>query len=139
MIVDCVVPYHRGTVSFFTCPIICMNVEDVRLFAISLNGVTEDMPFGDDLVTFRIEGKIFLALSLDVEYPHLTLKLLPERNEEMRGLYSEITPAWHWNKIHWSDIAYSGGFPDTMLKELIVESYSLVISKLPRKIRDKYL
>ena len=100
-----------------------MNVEDVRLFSLLLNGVTEDMPFGDVLVTFRIEGKIFLALSLDVENPHLTLKLLPERNEELRNSFSAITPAWHWNKKHWSDIAYS---------------YSLVITKLPRKLREKY-
>ncbi|MGN0033095.1 MAG: MmcQ/YjbR family DNA-binding protein [Candidatus Limimorpha sp.] len=115
-----------------------MNVEDVRDFALSLDGVTEDMPFGDDLVTFRVEGKIFMALSLDVENVHLTLKLLPERNEEMRSLYSEITPAWHWNKKHWSDIAYSGGFPDTLLMELISESYSLIIKKLPLKLREKY-
>ena len=116
-----------------------MNVEDVRLFALSLNGVTEDMPFGDDLVTFRIEGKIFLALSLDVENPHLTLKLLPERNEELRNSFSAITPAWHWNKKYWSDIAYSSGFNDELLKQLVAESYSLVISKLPRKLREKYL
>ena len=115
-----------------------MNVAAVRLFALSLNGVTEDMPFAHDLVTFTIEGKIFLALSLNVENPHLTLKLLRERNEERRNSYSAITPAWHWNKKHWSDIAYSSGFNDELLKHLVAESYSLVISKLPRKLREKY-
>ena len=40
-----------------------MNIEQVRTYTLSLPGVTEDMPFGDDVVTFRIEGKIFLTES----------------------------------------------------------------------------
>lgn len=36
-----------------------MNIEQVRTYTLSLPGVTEDMPFGDDVVTFRIEGMDF--------------------------------------------------------------------------------
>ena len=43
-----------------------MNIEQVRDFTLSLHGVTEDQPFGDDNITFRVEGKIFLCLWLDV-------------------------------------------------------------------------
>lgn len=38
-----------------------MDIEQVREYALSLFGVTEDQPFGDDVVTFRVEGKIFCA------------------------------------------------------------------------------
>lgn len=41
-----------------------MDIEQVREYALSLFGVTEDQPFGDDVVTFRVEGKIFLCLWL---------------------------------------------------------------------------
>ena len=41
-----------------------MNIEEVRDFTLSLYGVTEDQPFGDDNITFRVEGKIFLCLWL---------------------------------------------------------------------------
>ena len=41
-----------------------MNIEQVRDFVLSLYGVTEDQPFGDDNITFRVEGKIFLCLWL---------------------------------------------------------------------------
>ena len=41
-----------------------MNIEQVRDFTLSLHGVTEDQPFGDDNITFRVEGKIFLCLWL---------------------------------------------------------------------------
>ena len=90
-----------------------MDIEQVRDYTLSLLGVTEDQPFGDDVITYRIEGKIFLCLSLgggqhdmrDSE-PRLALKLTPERNEELREQYSSVTPAWHWNKKHWSDVYY---------------------------------
>ena len=41
-----------------------MNIEHVRDYTLSLNRVTEDQPFGDDNITFRVEGKIFLCLWL---------------------------------------------------------------------------
>ena len=121
-----------------------MNVEQVRDYVLSLNGVTEDQPFGDDNITFRLEGKIFLCLRLggdehDIEdvAPKLALKLLPERNEELREKYSAVTPAWHWNKKHWSDVLYEQ-INDAILKDWIKESYILVASKLPKAIREKY-
>ena len=43
-----------------------MNIEEVRSYALSLPGVTEDQPFGEDNVTFRVEGKIFLWLCLQI-------------------------------------------------------------------------
>ena len=39
-----------------------MNIEQVREYTLSLLGVTEDQPFGDDIITFRLEGKIFVCL-----------------------------------------------------------------------------
>lgn len=76
-----------------------MNIEQVREYTLSLCGVTEDQPFGDDVVTFRVEGKIFLCLWLgggkyDLAYqPRFACKLAPERNEVLREHYGAITPA----------------------------------------------
>ena len=122
-----------------------MNIEQVRDYTLSLYGVTEDQPFGDDIITFRLEGKIFVCLWLgggkhdmkDPE-PRLALKLSPERNEELREQFSAVTPAWHWNKKHWSDIYYEQ-LEDAWVQEGIKESYRLVASKLPKAIRQKYI
>ena len=121
-----------------------MDIEQVREFALSLLGVTEDQPFGDDVITYRIEGKIFLCLSLgggqhDMRNSghRLALKLTPERNEELREQYSSVTPAWHWNKKHWSDVYYEQ-LEEDLVKAIIKESYDLVVSKLPKSIRIKY-
>ena len=121
-----------------------MNIETVREYTLSLPGVTEDQPFGDDIITFRIEGKIFLCLWLgggrhdmkDCE-PRFALKLTPDRNDELRDRYSAVSPAWHWNKKHWSDIYYEQ-LEDSLVTEWIMESYSLVVSKLPKSKREKW-
>lgn len=122
-----------------------MNIEQLREFILSLSGVTEDQPFGDNIVTFRVEGKIFVCLwlgggmcDLKDSEPRVAMKLLPERNDELRERYSSVTPARHWNKRHWSDF-YFGQLPPALLKELIYESYNLVVSKLPKKVRQKYV
>lgn len=121
-----------------------MNEEEIRECALSFPGVTEDQPFGDDNITFRIGGKIFLCLSLSCEgynmqpqEPHFALKLTPERNEELREEYPGVSPAWHWNKKHWSDIRYTQLNPDTV-RAWMEESYHLVLSSLPKKVRMAY-
>lgn len=121
-----------------------MNIEQVRDFTLSLHGVTEDQPFGDDNITFRVEGKIFLCLWLgdgkcDVcsSTSRFACKLLPDRNEELRDRYDAVTPAFHWNKKHWSDVYYERLDTD-LVTALITESYRLIVSKLPKAVRVKY-
>ena len=121
-----------------------MNIEQVREYTLSIPGVTEDQPFGDDIITFRIEGKIFLCLWLSGgKYdnksntePRFALKLTPDRNEELRDQYASVTPAWHWNKKLWSDVYYNL-LEEDVVKPLIKESYDLVVSLLPKYIRER--
>jgi predicted DNA-binding protein (MmcQ/YjbR family) len=116
-----------------------MNIEELREYTLSLYGVTEDQPFGDDVLTFRLEGKIFACLWLgggshdmkESAEARIALKLSPERNEELRGQFSAVTPAWHWNKKHWSDVYYEQ-VNDALVQEWLKESYLLVASKLPK-------
>ena len=122
-----------------------MNIEQVRDYALSLKGVTEDQPFGDDNITFRIEGKIFMCLwlgdnNLESEscQPRFAIKLSPERNEDLRAQNTAVTPAWHCDKKHWSDIFYSS-IPNELVMAWIQESYLLVVAKLPKAIRQYYL
>ena len=121
-----------------------MNIEQVREYTLSLLGVTEDQPFGDDIITFRLEGKIFVCLWLGGKYdmknsePRLALKLAPDRNEELRTQFSAVTAAYHWNKKHWSDVYYEQ-LEDSLVKDWIKESYQLIASKLPKLVRQKYI
>ena len=106
-----------------------MNIEEVRLYILSLPGVTEDQPFGDDIITYRVEGKIFVSLWLGggrydmKDYrPRFACKLPPARNEELRDQYEAVQPAFHWNKRHWSDVYYEQLEPE-LVKEWIEELF----------------
>lgn len=121
-----------------------MNIEEVRYFALSLPGVTEDQPFGDDNITFRVEGKIFMCLwlgggkyNIDETMLKFACKLTPERNEVLREQYSAIMPAFHWNKTHWSDVFFEQLDTD-VVESIIRESYGVIVSKLPKSVRVKY-
>ena len=110
-----------------------MNIEQVREYTLSLLGVTEDQPFGDDIITFRLEGKIFVCLWLgggkyDMKNgePRIALKLSPERNELLRAQFPAVTPAYHWNKKHWSDVYYEQ-LDDAQVEEWIRLSYIAII------------
>ena len=67
-----------------------MNIEQVREYTLSLPGVTEDQPFGDDNITFRLEGKIFLWWVLKISFELLLgyfradLASRPPKRSELR-------------------------------------------------------
>ena len=114
-----------------------MNIEDVRNYALTLAGAQEDMPYGPDWVVFRIEGKIFMHIWLEAPEPTCAIKLEPDYGESMRERYHGVRPAYHLNKTHWNDI-YLNSIDDTNVMQWINISYSLVLSKLPKRLREKY-
>ena len=68
----------------------------------------------------------------------IALKLPPDRNVELREQFFAVTPAYHWNKTHWSDVYYEQ-LDDALVEGWIRESYQLIASKLPKALREKYL
>ena len=115
-----------------------MNIEEVREFCLNLPGVTEDSPYGPDMIVFRIEGKIFLHLPLEYADPRICIKLPPEKGVDLRERYSAIRAAFHLNKTHWNEILIEHTFSREQLESWIVESYQIVFNKLPKRLRDKY-
>ena len=116
-----------------------MNIEQVREFALTLHGSTEDMPYGPDWLIFRIEGKIFLHVWLESPEPTCAVKLEPDYGAELRDEYADgVRAAYHLNKTHWNDL-FLNILEDEMVRRLIFRSYQLVLSHLPKKTREKYL
>ena len=113
-----------------------MNIEEVRIFALSLNSnVTEEL-FADEWVSFRIGGKWFMLMQLDAPEPRVAVKLLPNVAEELREQYDGVRPAYHMNKKHWNDL-YLNELNDSFIKNLITESFNLVYKKLPKSFGEK--
>lgn len=96
--------------------------------------VTEDMPFGDDVLVFRLCQKIFACMPLTG--PNiLQLKCDPNYSVELRDRYSVIEPAYHWNKKYWIQLPCDNTLSSDLIESLIRHSYLQVRNKLPRKLR----
>lgn len=67
----------------------------------------------------------------------VSLKNDPEKNVELREEYPTITPGYHMNKKHWNSVAIDGSLSDDTIKNLIDDSYDLVVMALPRKIQQE--
>jgi predicted DNA-binding protein (MmcQ/YjbR family) len=109
-----------------------MNIEQLRDYCLSLKGVTEDFPFGESVLVFKVLDKMFCLTDLNEKFA-IALKNEPEKNVELREEYSAIKPGYHMNKKHWNTIDIDGSISDDMLKNLIDDSYDLVVLKLTRK------
>ena len=112
-----------------------MDILEVHEYCLSLPFATEDMPFGDDVVTLRVGGKIFAMLNL-VDTTRVSLKCDPDYAEKLREHYEAIRPAWHMNKRHCNDVGLAAAVPSPLLRSLIRHSYNCVVRGLPRAIRD---
>jgi predicted DNA-binding protein (MmcQ/YjbR family) len=109
-----------------------MNIEELREYCLSLKGVSEDFPFDESTLVFKVGGKMFCLTGLFDKFA-IALKNDPEKNIELREEYSAVKPGYHMNKKHWNTVEIDGTIPDYMLKNLIDESYDLVVMALPRK------
>lgn len=111
-----------------------MNIESLREYSLSLPLATEDMPFDDTVLVFRLKGKIFACILLD--RPDLiVMKCDPERALDLRDRYEAIEPAWHWNKKYWNQIHIEGDVDRPLMEELLRHAYNEVNAKLPKKDR----
>jgi predicted DNA-binding protein (MmcQ/YjbR family) len=113
-----------------------MNIEELRTYCLSLKGVTEDFPFNESTLVFKVVGKLFCLT--DLEGPlSINVKNEPEKNIELREEYPAIKPGYHMSKIHWNTVEIDGSIPDDFIKNLIDESYDLVVMKLKKKEQQK--
>jgi predicted DNA-binding protein (MmcQ/YjbR family) len=111
-----------------------MNSEIIREWALSLPYATEDFPFDEHTLVFRIGGKIFAIMPLE-KNGSINLKNVPERSLELREQYAAITPGYHMNKKWWNTVDFTQ-VPPHLTHELLNDSYQLVKAALPKKLRE---
>lgn len=112
-----------------------MNIEQFRDFCLALPGVTEEFPFGEDTLVYKVLGKMFTLTSLE-SFESINLKCDPEQAEELRERYEGVTPGYHMNKKHWNTIDMHAGISDKLIRQWIKDSYDLVVKTLPKKDRE---
>lgn len=115
-----------------------MTPEQLRSFCVSFNAAVEEFPFPrvPDISVFKVCGKMFALTTLDARPLTVNLKCDPEAAIRLRGDHPGlIAPGWHMNKRHWNTVTVDGDLPDRLVRELIEDSYDLVVAGLPRAER----
>lgn len=113
-----------------------MNIEAYRDFCLSLPGTTEDLPFDENTLCFKVMGKIFSICDIE-NFESINLKCNPVKAIELRETHPDIViPGYHMNKKHWNTVVMGTHLPDDLIKEWIIDSYNLVVQKLTKKERD---
>ncbi len=113
-----------------------MNVEEYRLFCLQKKGVTEEFPFDNKTLVFKVCGKIFALTNIDT-FESLNLKCDPEKAIADREKYKSVIPGYHMNKKHWNTIFIDGSIIDQTLYQWIEDSYLLVIDGLSKTDKNK--
>ena len=112
-----------------------MNVEDLRIFCLSLKGVEETFPFDESTLVFKVMGKMFCLTGLERQPFACNVKCEPEKTIELREEYAGVLPGYHMNKAHWNTLEFDDSFTDNQAKEWVVESYNLVVASLTKNIK----
>ena len=104
-----------------------MTEEDIRDYCLSKPGATEGLPFGPEVLVFKVKDKIFLLLRLDRHPINFNVKCDPDKAIELREGYPAVQPGYHMNKKHWNTIIVDGSLNTKLLHEFIDDSYELVV------------
>lgn len=125
-----------------------MNIEELRKYCIHKKGTTEEFPFDNDTLVFKVMGKMFVMVPLDRwerGREVVVLKFDPERALELRDTYEAIhggfqmgrsPDARYVNTRHWNTVVVNQDVTSEFLKELIGHSYNTVVKGMTKKMKQ---
>lgn len=118
-----------------------MDAAQLRQVCLALPGAFEDFPFGPESSVFKVRAaggraRMFALTALAAEPLMISLKCEPELAQQLRAAHPEISGAWHMNKTHWNQVEVASGLPAEMIRDLVEDSYDLVVAAMPRRERE---
>lgn len=113
-----------------------MTPDQLRTWCLQMPGSEETFPFAPETSVFKVAGKVFALARLDAEPLRVSMKCEPALAEQLRLSHPAIAPGYHLNKRHWNTVTVDGSLKDGMVRDLVEDSYALVVDGLPRRARD---
>lgn len=103
--------------------------------ALKLPEVTITQPFGEGCDVFKVMNKVFM-LSFHLHGKAvINLKVEPDHGAMLRDIYPYIRTGWHMNKQHWISVYQDDEKDESLVEDLALNSYELVVSKLKKAER----
>lgn len=112
-----------------------MTPDELKTFCLGFRGAVEEFPFSPELSVFKVAGKLFAISSLTDSPLRVSLKCDPDLAVQLRAAHKAVQPGYHLNKRHWNTVTIDGSLPDGMVRELIEDSYDLIVVSLPKATR----
>lgn len=91
-----------------------------------------DLEQRPDWHLYKVRGKVFMLMTDMPGHPVVILKADPDDAAALREQYADITVGYHMNKRHWITVGGGGTVDEKLVKELVTDSYRLVVGGLPR-------
>ncbi|MFC3833181.1 MULTISPECIES: MmcQ/YjbR family DNA-binding protein [Deinococcus] len=111
------------------------SIADVRAACAALPHSQETFPFGPTTLVFKVAGKMYALTDIHADPVTVSVKVRPERGDELRAAHDAITPGYHLNKRHWITVTLDGRVPGDLVRELLAGSHALVVAGLTRAQR----
>ena len=117
-----------------------MTPDELRAACLEFPGVREEQPFSrsPDMSAFKVGGKVFALSRLGASDPlRISLKCEPDIAVGLRAAHAAITAGYHLDKRHWNTVTLDGSLPESMIHDLVEDSYDLVVMGLPKAARER--
>jgi predicted DNA-binding protein (MmcQ/YjbR family) len=112
-----------------------VNPAELRDHCLSFTGTEETFPFGTATSVFKVRGKMFALSQLGAQELRVSLKCEPTLAEQLREAHAAVIPGYHLNKRHWNTVIVDGTLSEQMVKDMVEDSYDLVVSHLSQRDR----
>jgi predicted DNA-binding protein (MmcQ/YjbR family) len=109
-----------------------MDPTELREALLNFAGVTEEEPFGPDVIVYKVLGKMY-ALSAYENPLTVNLKCEPVYALELRNQFEAVNPGYHMNKKHWNTVTIDGSISKETLQNMIQHSYDQVVLGMSKK------
>ena len=113
-----------------------MYADEAREAALSKNGTSEEVPFGPEVLVYKVAGKMFATLVSGPDHARMNLKCDPHEALMLRDIFESVRPGYHMNKRHWNTVVLDGSIPPGEIQRMIDNSYALVVKGLRRAVRQ---
>lgn len=114
-----------------------MDYAAARTYMLSLPEAEEDFPFYPDVAVMKVRGKMFATLAWEEGVARTNLKADPDHALFLRDFYKDaVIPGYHMNKRHWNTVILDRSIKAAEVKQMILESYRLVVKGLKKTQRQ---
>ena len=118
-----------------------MDIESLRQHCISKKGTTEEFPFDNNTLVFKVMGKMFALIPLEqweAGTGSVSLKCDPDYNAELKAEYDSIGHGPYLNSKHWNRVSvHTGELKPEFVLSLIDHSYDMVVKGLTKKLKEE--